>query len=265
VATAAIARLATYRRVVRASLPRIWENVLDWEHLPWLHRTTFADVALLESGRDGWRAGVGLQPAATGRRVVLETVLERARRRYVARTLEGPGAGAEIWTHLEPLDGGRTAIEVTLSAPPLPAARAEATAAAWVRLYTRLWDEDEAMMVRRETLLAAPARGRSRALVEIGALDAVRARLPLVVDCDGHAFRVVEVDGALVAHATVCPHRMGPLDEAPVEDGCVRCPWHGYRFDVRTGASRDAIALALDPAPTVEVDAATHAVRLRPA
>ena len=29
---------------------------------------------------------------------------------------------------------------------------------------------------------------------------------------------------------------LGPLEEAAVEDGCVRCPWHGYRFDLRTGA-----------------------------
>jgi nitrite reductase/ring-hydroxylating ferredoxin subunit len=34
----------------------------------------------------------------------------------------------------------------------------------------------------------------------------------------------------------VCPHFGGPLDDAPVDDrGIVTCPWHGYRFDVRTG------------------------------
>ena len=50
-----------------------------------------------------------------------------------------------------------------------------------------------------------------------------------------NAMREVAVNGVRIRHATVCPHRGGPLDDALVEDGCVRCPWHGYRFDLRTG------------------------------
>ena len=35
-----------------------------------------------------------------------------------------------------------------------------------------------------------------------------------------------------------CPHRRGPLDEACLEDGFIAvCPWHGWRFDIRTGKS----------------------------
>ena len=35
-----------------------------------------------------------------------------------------------------------------------------------------------------------------------------------------------------------CPHRRGPLDEANLEDGYIAvCPWHGWRFDIRTGKS----------------------------
>lgn len=35
-----------------------------------------------------------------------------------------------------------------------------------------------------------------------------------------------------------CPHRHGPLDEADIEDEyIVVCPWHGWRFDLRTGLS----------------------------
>jgi nitrite reductase/ring-hydroxylating ferredoxin subunit len=60
----------------------------------------------------------------------------------------------------------------------------------------------------------------------------------------------------------VCTHLLGPLGEAPVEDGCVTCPWHGYRFDVRTGRSADGRRLRLSPAPRVEVDAESGRVRL---
>jgi nitrite reductase/ring-hydroxylating ferredoxin subunit len=36
-----------------------------------------------------------------------------------------------------------------------------------------------------------------------------------------------------------CPHRRGPLDGEPLQDFVVTCPWHGWRFDVRTGISPD--------------------------
>ena len=57
------------------------------------------------------------------------------------------------------------------------------------------------------------------------------------------AFR--DTDGRVGLVDPVCPHRGGPLDEAPVEAGCLTCPWHGYRFDVRTGRSADGRGLAL--------------------
>jgi nitrite reductase/ring-hydroxylating ferredoxin subunit len=33
-----------------------------------------------------------------------------------------------------------------------------------------------------------------------------------------------------------CPHRAAPLDRGRLEGALVRCPWHGIKFDVRTGA-----------------------------
>lgn len=32
-----------------------------------------------------------------------------------------------------------------------------------------------------------------------------------------------------------CPHRGAPLDEGRLEGPLLRCPWHGVKFDVRTG------------------------------
>src|ERR1700730_19154851 len=45
----------TYTREVRAGIERIWENVLDWEHLPALHEVYFSRVALIDIGSWGWR------------------------------------------------------------------------------------------------------------------------------------------------------------------------------------------------------------------
>ena len=100
------ATVAVYRRTVTSPMREVWENVLDWEHLPWLHRTTFSDIKLLESGPWGWRARVGLQPAEDRREVLIDLRIDRPGQRYVTRTVEGPGEGAEIWTHLAPTTRG---------------------------------------------------------------------------------------------------------------------------------------------------------------
>jgi nitrite reductase/ring-hydroxylating ferredoxin subunit len=252
--------VATYRREIGADAVRVWENVRDWEHLPWLHRATFSRIELVESGAPGWSARVGLAPA--GQEILLELAIWRDAGRYVARTLEGPGAGTEIWTQLHPR-GASTGIEVEFHVPAVPPERAAAVGAAFERLYARLWDEDEAMMQRRARELArraGPALPAPCAPVALGPVHELRRRLPLVVELGGERWRVIEQGGELLAHATRCPHWLGPLEDAPLEaDGCLRCPWHGYRFDPRTGASADGRRLRLAPAPSVRVDAAGHA------
>ncbi len=258
--------VAVYERTVAASLERVWENVRDWEHLPWLHSSSFRSIECVDSGAWGWRARVGLAPASTGGEILIELRIEPERLRYVTRTLEGSGRGTEIWTRLDPLDDARTDIAVEFQLPDVAPEAADSLGAAFTRLYTRLWDEDEAMMQRRSAELsrrAMPARSELAA-VPLGSLEELRARLPLQVEYAGHRFRVVEVDGTLLAHATVCSHALGPLGDAEVEDGCIRCPWHGYRYDVRTGRSTDGHGLRLAKPPRVVVDADSGQVQLLP-
>jgi nitrite reductase/ring-hydroxylating ferredoxin subunit len=257
-------RVASYRREVGADTARVWENVLDWEHLPWLHQTSFSRIELVGSGAQGWRARVGLAPGGD-RVILLEVRIDRDAGRYVSRTLEGPGAGTEIWTQLAPR-GARTGIEADFHVPGVPPARAAEVGAGFERLYARLWDEDEGMMVRRTRELARrPQPAGAGAPLALGSLAEVRRRLPLVLELGGESWRVVEVGGELLVHTTRCPHRLGPLEEARLEeDGCLRCPWHGYRFDLRTGASADGRRLRLPPAPRVRVDSSGE-VALLPA
>ena len=98
----------------------------------------------------------------------------------------------------------------------------------------------------------------------LGPLSELRRRLPLLVEYDGEPCRILEIDGVLVAHATVCPHWLGPLDDAVPENGILRCPWHGYLFDVRTGASADGRGYRLAPAPRIVVEPVTGEVTLIP-
>ncbi len=257
----ALARVALYRRRLPVPVERVWENVRDWEHLPWLHRASFAWVACEGAGAWGWRARIGLPG---GSAIRLELAIEPDAPRYVARTLEGPGSGSEIWTRVAER-GEHSEVEVEFWLPGVAAAQADAIGASYTQLYTRLWDEDESMMLRRARELARgqpAARAAPRAL---GPLAALREALPLCVGWAGATWRIVALRGALVAHATRCPHRLGPLEHAPVDaDGCVTCPWHGWRFDLATGASADGRGARLATAPRVEVDAGGQ-VWLRPA
>ncbi len=49
---------------------------------------------------------------------------------------------------------------------------------------------------------------------------------------------VVRLNGELHALDGRCPHQGGPLGEGNLCEGALRCPWHGYDFDLKTGKGR---------------------------
>ena len=52
---------------------------------------------------------------------------------------------------------------------------------------------------------------------------------------DGRSIAVTRCGGKLGALANHCPHQGGPLGEGSIENGLLRCPWHGYDYDPITG------------------------------
>jgi nitrite reductase/ring-hydroxylating ferredoxin subunit len=46
---------------------------------------------------------------------------------------------------------------------------------------------------------------------------------------------VFDLGGELRAVDNVCLHVGNPLDDGFVSGGCLTCPWHGWRYDLRTG------------------------------
>lgn len=147
--------VAAYRRTIHASLERIWENVRDWEHLPWLHRTSFRSVSLLEQTDASWRARITMPGRDAPREAVIVLDMDIPQCRYWSRTVAGQGAGGEIFTRLTPVDERNTDIIVEFRAPSVSGKRAEALGATYLQLYQRLWDEDERMMMRRQELIEA--------------------------------------------------------------------------------------------------------------
>ena len=55
-----------------------------------------------------------------------------------------------------------------------------------------------------------------------------------------HSMALTHIDGAYFAMENRCPHQGGPLGEGSIEAGkdgscMLRCPWHGWDFDAKTG------------------------------
>jgi 3-phenylpropionate/trans-cinnamate dioxygenase ferredoxin subunit len=59
---------------------------------------------------------------------------------------------------------------------------------------------------------------------------------PLCVQVEGRPIALFDLAGNCYAIDDTCTHAGGPLSEGEVEDGAVVCPWHGARFDLRSGA-----------------------------
>jgi len=59
------------------------------------------------------------------------------------------------------------------------------------------------------------------------------------VEADGKQIALFNVAGAFHAIDNTCLHRGGPLGEGELEGTVVTCPWHGWQYDVTTGANLD--------------------------
>jgi nitrite reductase/ring-hydroxylating ferredoxin subunit len=251
-----VPHVGTYRRELPVSIERLYENTIDWEHLPHLHRTSFARIECDESGASGFRARVWPQPYNEQRSIVIELQLDRELRRWITSTLDGPGTGTEVWTHAVSLAERQTLVVVDFFVPGVDGARRSEIGRFYASLYARLYDEDVRMMSERQVQLDS-----IRALVEentapmvLGSLAEVRARLPLVVSSGGRKFCIVESRGELIAYSTICPHLQGPLEQSQLQDGIIECPWHGYRYNIHTRQCVSGANLILGIAPRVRID-----------
>lgn len=87
----------------------------------------------------------------------------------------------------------------------------------------------------------------------VGTLEELRRDGCRVVDVDGRAVVVVSVGDELFAVSDRCPHMGAPLSAGSVggtlvasapqqlvygrDQRVLRCPWHGWEFDLETGRS----------------------------
>ena len=81
------------------------------------------------------------------------------------------------------------------------------------------------------------------------------------VQVDGENICVVNVEGKYFAINNICTHEGGPLADGTLEGYEVECPWHGSKFDVRTGEVKNPPAT--EPEPTYEVKIAGTDILLK--
>lgn len=62
----------------------------------------------------------------------------------------------------------------------------------------------------------------------------------MVVVVKGTRIALFNCDGTFYAIKNTCPHMGGELGEGYLEKDIVTCPWHGWRFNVKTGRNPEA-------------------------
>jgi nitrite reductase/ring-hydroxylating ferredoxin subunit len=72
--------------------------------------------------------------------------------------------------------------------------------------------------------------------VRAALLDHVPADRPALVEVDGIHVVLVRVGETVYACGATCAHRGGPLGEGKLHGARLVYPWHGWMYDVRTGA-----------------------------
>ena len=97
---------------------------------------------------------------------------------------------------------------------------------------------------------ASPAGGRAvsakectavyinvvREFVTVARIGDLKPGAAIQVTVDGRWIGLFNVDGHYHAVDNLCLHRGGPLSDGPLAGCVVTCPWHGWQYDVTSGA-----------------------------
>lgn len=71
-----------------------------------------------------------------------------------------------------------------------------------------------------------------------------------VVQAEGMELALFNVGGKFHCLNNTCTHQGGPLGEGSIDQGVVTCPWHGYDFEISSGACRTDPGIPVQSHPT---------------
>ena len=73
--------------------------------------------------------------------------------------------------------------------------------------------------------------------VKVAAIEEIPAGKGKVVEVSGKTLALFRVAEEFYAIDNTCLHAGGSLGEGTLEGVVVSCPWHGWKYDVTTGAN----------------------------
>jgi nitrite reductase/ring-hydroxylating ferredoxin subunit len=73
--------------------------------------------------------------------------------------------------------------------------------------------------------------------VKVAGVNELKPGEGKMVAANGLEIALFNVNGTFHAIENTCSHRGGPLGEGMLDGDIVTCPWHGWRYDVKTGIS----------------------------
>lgn len=83
------------------------------------------------------------------------------------------------------------------------------------------------------------------------------------VEIEGEKVCLFNVKGKYYAIGNICTHEGGPLADGTLDSSEVECPWHGSKFDVRTGEVMGPPASEPEPTFEVKVDGINILIKKR--
>ena len=262
--------LGCYRRRLPVNLNRMIENAYDWEHLPFVHQSSFDAIKLIDEGDWGWRAVATLRSSCVQH---LELLVDKEQSYWATTVLSGDAKGFEIHSRAEEVAADEIEVVIRFYWPQaftkvlalLNVAKAILPFKLYRRLartfgvrgvsaelapkdsilntlsrqYAVLYDEDEVLMIGRQAAINRLKKHKQASApneLSLGLVNDVRKQLPKLVRFGKHRYVVNLWNDQWVVYAADCPHLLGPLQDSLIDsNGRITCPWHGYQFDVVSG------------------------------
>ena len=85
--------------------------------------------------------------------------------------------------------------------------------------------------------------------VKVASLSEIPSGTAKVVEAGGRSLALYNIAGAVHATDNACPHRGGSLGEGDLKGKVITCPWHGFQYDLTSGAcmTNGALKVACHP------------------
>lgn len=90
--------------------------------------------------------------------------------------------------------------------------------------------------------------------VKVAETEDIQVSQMMAVEVNDEKICLANVNGKYYAIGNVCTHMGGPLAEGKLEEYIVQCPWHGSRFDIRSGEVVRPPAMKPEPIYEVKVE-----------